>query len=256
MTTAHLLARAAGHPSMSRLATLLAAAVFSGTASCQSDPAKPNASSIEGSMGGSALTIPADAVASGVVFVGEDVWRPDKAKAQPLEHQIKSFDVALNRQSLRLVHFDASDPASRLDHGKYIFADVEVDGVPSSDAGIAARHVLFVETMMHRKVRDEKPGTSGLRSVSLVGPESRANRGFNSNHFSPDPVVNITCNRAVQVSPPFADVSTCFEDFALPPFGAGVRVFLEKSDLPRWRAVRDAFASTLDGLASPNRRSR
>lgn len=201
-------------------------------------------------MGGVDLAIPVDAVASGVVFAGQDVWKTGSTLSEAPTREIKSFDVALDRQTLGLVHFDPSDPVSRLNRDRYIFADVEADGVPSSDAGIAARHVFFVETMMHRKISDEVPEPSGLRGVSLAKPEGLENRGFSSNHFSPKPMVNITCNRAVQVAPPFRDVSTCFEDFAYPPFRAGVRVFLEKTDLPRWKEVRDAFLLALSGFAN------
>lgn len=214
---------------------------------CQSQPADQSS---RGYMGKAAVAIPRELVVSRVVYEGEGVWEPARPGSHAADRQIESFDVALDRRTLRLRRFATpSDDRLKTDRDQSIFVDVERNGgVPATDAGIAARHREFVPMMVHRRLADERIDGNGLLAVAMQGAEARENRGFNANYYSAAPPVNISCNRSIQEVAPFADISTCYEEFALPGMSAGVRAFIKKSDLPRWRQIRAALQEQLDQL--------
>lgn len=204
-------------------------------------------------MGRVDVTVPNDIVVSTVVYSGEDVWKPQSKGSRTADRQIESFDVDLDRSTLKVARFGPdADPANRLDRSRYILVDIDRVRVPNTDAGISARHREFVTTVMHREIANETVDANGLSTVRKVGAEALENRGFNANYYSASPVVNISCNRAIQEVAPFADISTCYEEFALPELETGVRAFIKNSDLPRWREIRAALAADVVRLVRRN----
>lgn len=209
--------------------------------------AEPSETVARGRIGRLIVAVPSDLLLGGMMYEGEDIWDPSSRVEHRPEGQIASFDVALDRTTWRLVHMK---PESRFevrrDRDRYITVEVDRHRVPINDRGIEARHRDFVVGVMHRDLRDERVDGNGLRVVAVPSPTDRNEiQGFSANYFSAKPAVNITCNRSVQVVAPFADISTCLEDFALAGVPSGVRAYINKTDLPNWRKIHDSLEQQL-----------
>lgn len=215
-------------------------------------PGQPSDTVARGRLEQLAVAVPSDLLLGGMMYEGEDIWDPSSRMAHRPDSQIASFDVALDRTTWRLVHMTPQTrPAIRQNADRYMIVEVDRDRVPASDRGIAARHRDFVVGVMHRRLSDETLDSSGLRMITARPAEDRNMQGFSANYFSARPAVNITCNKAIQEVAPFADISTCYEDFALSGVPTGVRVFIRKTDVPNWRTIYDALEQQLGQMFRP-----
>ena len=181
------------------------------------------------------------------MYEGEDFWDSSTRVPHRADIQIASFDVALDRTTWQLVHLtDDKRFDVRENRDRYITVEVDRRRVPTTDQGIDKdRHRFFVVNLMHRKLTDEVPDPSGLRVVRTRSADQDAINGFDTNYFSAAPVVNITCNKNVQVVEPYADISTCLEHFALSGVPTGVRAFIRKTDVANWRVIHDRLEQQL-----------
>ena len=209
--------------------------------------AEPSGQVARGRVGQLNVVVPSDLLLGGMMYEGEDAWDPSSRVKHSTETQVASFDVALDRMTWRLVHMSASSRSEiRRNADRYITVEIDRARVPVNDLGIEARHRDFVVGTMRRRLSDETLDGNGLRVVTVPPPTDKNDiQGFSANYFSSIPTVNITCNRAIQVVPPFADLSTCLEDFALTGVPTGVRAYIKKTDLPNWRIIHDALEQQL-----------
>ena len=218
--------------------------------------AEPSETVARGRMGRLTVAVPSDLLLGVMMYEGEDIWDPSSRVEHRPDSQIASFDVALDRTTWRLVHMK---PESRFevrrDRGRYITVEGDRHRVPIDDRGIETRHHDFVVDTMHRQLADETVDGNGLRVVTVPPPTDRSDiQGFSSNYFSARPAVNITCNRSIQVVAPFADISTCLEDFALAGVPTGVRAYINKTDLPNWRKIHDSLEQQLGPMFARQKR--
>jgi hypothetical protein len=199
-----------------------------------------------GRLGQFAVAVPSDLLLGGMMYEGEDVWDPSSRVEHRPDTQVASFDVALDRTNWQLVHMtDASRFDVRRNSGRYITVEVDRHRVPIDDKGIAARHHDFVVGVMHRRLDEETVEPNGLRVAHALPADDTNVQGFSTNYFSANPTVNITCDKNIQVVPPYADISTCLEDFALTGVPTGVRAFIKKTDVPNWRLIHDSLEQHL-----------